>query len=604
MLRSLMIISLVFVPLPYILGQLFQQTTFQQGIAHSYSGEFGGGVSFYDWDKDGWADLSLCNFNSPVQFYHNQEGNFELINSFIPESDHTQSISWIDFDNDGDADLFTLVNPGSAHLYQNDGEFNFEEISSSAFPLIPEDQYYGHSWGDYDRDGYPDLYLCNYNAYGGLTNILLHNLGNGQFEDLTLYAGVSDGSKHTFQSVWMDVNRDLWPDLYLINDKLFANSLYLNNQDGTFTDIGAFTGTDIIIEAMSNTWGDYDRDGDLDLYITNTVPGNVLLRNNSDYLIDFEDATDESGLVVNDNCWGAKWVDFDNDGWLEMYVSASGSINLLSPHYYYENNEDGTFTETSAFFGLTNSTTPCSADYDRDGDLDLFVGNTVPSLSQLWSNVQTNGNWVEIGLKGSISNQDAIGTWIDLYCSGTLQRVYTLSNCDFLSQDSQYQHFGLGAASVIDSLVLTWSSGHIDRFYSLPVNQRHFFKEGDALNTQLDYEPFTQLCTGDSLTINAGEGFASYLWNTGETGQYLTAFISGAYSVVKTSSLGITVQSDTLQLTFEENPVISFYTAWPSCFGNEDGYIGLIPGEDQSDLFFLNGENISDVISNLTAGEY
>jgi len=222
---------------------------------------------------------------------------------------------------------------------------------------------FGVAWGDYDNDGDLDLYVANYNE----ANVLYRNNGDGTFTDVTDEAGVSCRG-HSRGVAWGDYDNDGDLDLYVANDG--ANVLYRNNGDGTFTDVTSEAGVSCTGSSCGVAWGDYDNDGDLDLYVANFYEANVLYRNNGDGT--FADVTSEAGVGYTGYSRGVAWSDYDNDGDLDLYV-ANYEANVL-----YRNNGDDTFTDVTdeAGVGYTGSSWGVAwGDYDNDGDLDLYVAN-------------------------------------------------------------------------------------------------------------------------------------------------------------------------------------------------------------------------------------
>ena len=268
----------------------------------------GSGCSFYDFNKDGLDDLTYAVRNDSVVCYRNTGSGFVRM-EVVPNSTDIKSAIWVDFDNDGDSDLMTCKLGNTSRFYRNDGNFMMTNITDSlGIPSISGTNIYGCAWGDYDRDGFLDAYFCTFNtpqtsgSGGPILNYLCHNNGNGGFDEVAVLAGVSDGSRENFQPAWIDVNMDGWLDIYLISELDGGNAMYLNNGDGTFTDVSDLNGSGIEILSMSNSWSDYDHDGDWDLYSTNNITGNVLLQNNNGQ---FTDVAPQVGLTVGSYCWGA-----------------------------------------------------------------------------------------------------------------------------------------------------------------------------------------------------------------------------------------------------------------------------------------------------------
>jgi len=560
--------------------QSFQKLPTSTGINHAYVGLNGAGGSFYDWDKDGYADISLCVNGAAPQFYHNLGDSFEPVAiPFIENTGNIKSISWVDFDNDGDADISVNRESGPFEIFENDGNFNFSNISADLGLPVTSHYGYGHSWGDYDRDGFLDLYICNYHYYEAIPNYLFKNNGDGSFTEVGALAGVDDGYNYSFQAVWCDFNFDGWQDLYVINDKISANHLYLNNGDGTFTNISVSSGSDVIIEAMSNSIADYDNDGDWDIYITNAIDSNVLLRANS--TTNFCDHTVLAGVEVEEMCWGSLFFDYDNNGWNDLLVSTIGVPNEL-----YTNQMDGGFLRSYPAFLSGPSMTHglMEADFNQDGKADFISIDRPPSLSTVWRNTTAStNNYFVIGLEGVISNRDAIGARIELYSGELMQRKQVCSSENYLTQNSQYLHFGLGESESIDSLLVAWPSGWTEKLYNIPVNQKLILIEGESLAIDLSLADGSTFCEGDNLVLSA-TGWSNYTWNTGDESQSIVIEESGYYQVQSLHDSGILVYSDSIFIEEVPLPEVVAEIQEISCHNLSDGAISLSPSDQESVL--------------------
>ena len=239
-----------------------------------YSSFGGTGVSFADFDDDGYDDITLASGpNETVRFFKNIDGLFFVPVDFflnpIAYNYLTRSINWIDYDNDGDKDLFLTSDSDGNKLFLRENNSLSDVTLSAGLPL--DNLYtYGASWGDIDNDGCIDVYISNRIGNTTITNYLFKNNCDGTFTNVTESVGLSNLPALTFCSGFFDMNNDGWQDLYVANDKFKPNYLYKNNGDGTFTDISFSSGTNILIDAMSVTVDDFNADGYFDIYITNT----------------------------------------------------------------------------------------------------------------------------------------------------------------------------------------------------------------------------------------------------------------------------------------------------------------------------------------------
>ncbi|MCD6087946.1 MAG: VCBS repeat-containing protein, partial [Candidatus Hydrothermae bacterium] len=355
-------------------------------------------------------------------------------------------------------------------LFKNNGDGTFTNVAEAAG--VADDQL-GHdaAWVDYDRDGFVDLFTTNYQ---GLPNILYRNNGDGTFSDVTDEAGLIDYT-WTSAALWGDYNKDGYPDLYLANAHSEANILYRNNGDGTFTDVTGSAGVGNTGWSRSAAWGDYDNDMDLDLYVVNgwADTRNVLYRNNGDGT--FTDLTDQAGVSDLGDGYGAMWVDYNNDGYLDLYVS-----NFYGPNKLFHNNGDGTFTEVGMSEGVAfegNTDGFAWGDYNGDGFMDLYIA-TINETNILYKNLGNDNHWLEVKLSPSISNASAIGTRLELYSGALAELRYVEGGMGRFSQNSLIVHFGLGEKTHIDSLIVYWPSGMITTVYDLGVDSIITVAEG------------------------------------------------------------------------------------------------------------------------------
>lgn len=586
-------------------GQNYENYTLNSGIFHTYTGTFGCGGSAFDWDKDGLPDLTLCRKDQHPLFYHNLGNSFEEVGPFIENSGDMKSISWVDYDNDGDPDICVNQFSGSFDLYKNDGNFNFTNVNEIAgFPLTAN-YGTGHSWIDYNNDSWLDLYICNYNAFGFVTNYFYKNNGDGTFSDVTMATALSNGSRYTFQSTWCDLNHDNYADLHVINDKNTPNSLYRNNGINTFSDLSVPSGLNVIIDAMSNTIGDYDNDGDFDIYVSNNSQGNKLFRSLSNF--DFEEVADELEIAVNTMCWGSAFTDLNLDGWKDLVVTTSQIGNVYQANKMFLNNQNGGFSPITNFFSSlpTNSYSLIYDDFDNDGDIDLVCINGSPQISHFWKCSQVNGNYVKISLQGLISNKDAIGSRIELWSSGQYQQNFTFCGEDFYFQSSQYEHFGLGNSEIIDSILISWPSGHKDLFLNLDVNTTHHLIEGSSLLATVNAHGIQHFCETDSFYIHPTDAFDNHTWSNGLSADSILISEPGNYSYWSVSDIGIPVYSDTVEFSEHPIPEINLLITNPSCFGSNDGMIEAIVngGIGQINYFWDNGASEFQLI-NLNSGMY
>lgn len=470
-------------------------------VTNHMGGFLGSGVSFVDFNNDGYDDITFGHHSGDIKFFVGNGNDFEEVELDIDNGvNETKGVAWVDFDNDGDLDFFITNRLASNQVWRNDGS-SFTNISSTCgIDLNSNTRSYGMSFGDYNNDGFIDFYICNYHTWLDATeNELYMNNGDGTFTETTEIAGVGDGFQQSFQSTFIDINNDGFLDLHVINDRVdMYNAFFINNGDGTFTDKAEEMGVDIGIYAMSSSFGDYDRDGDMDLYVTNGSDGNVLLENlfpNTEGIPVFMDVTLMNGVGEYELCWAAEWIDFDNDIDLDLYVATG--INLYSNYpeilgnfpeinnSLYKNNGDSFFDDGTNMPQLTSHTfAVAQGDYNNDGYPDL-VSHKLGEYAQFLKGTPTNNKWIKIKLKGTNSNSFGIGGEITLHCiddQGNPLEIMdvVIAGENYLGQNSYWQNFGLKNISQVDSISVNWSGGLEEVFIGpFDSNQHITLTEGD-----------------------------------------------------------------------------------------------------------------------------
>ncbi len=474
-------------------GQIqFQESASTLGLGGTTYGDglLGGGISFFDFDGDGWDDITMSSQAShPVRFFRNFQGTFQEVffNIFDPLY-QTKTVQWVDFDNDGDNDLFVTGNADSNRLYENLGNMSFDDITTSAGLITVDHRTFGSSWGDYNNDGLLDLFINSRNPDEiNIANILYRNNGDGTFTDVSDSVGLLTTNYLSFCASFFDYNNDGWQDIVIANDKQPKNLLYHNNGDGTYTEMGQETQTDVIMDAMSTTIGDPNKDGWQDFYVTNTQEGNAYFENNGDGT--FTDVADSNGTLFESVAWGAIFIDADNDTDLDLYVSGIfDGTNGMLPSAFYENNGSGSFTIPSGA-GFENDTAQSFAnamgDINNDGYPDMLVLNYAPDDLFLWqNNCPADYNWLKVKLQGTESNRMGIGSTIEIMVDGEKQYNYTLCGEGYLGQNSAYEFFGIADATEIEYVKVTWLSGIVDMIENPQINQSMTIIEGSTLGTE------------------------------------------------------------------------------------------------------------------------
>lgn len=447
-------------------------------------------VNWIDYDNDSDLDLFVTNGPQAGQnncLYRNDgNGTFTKITDVVIVQDGKASdgSTWGDYDNDGNIDLFVANWWGQPNLlYKNNGDGTFT-FQSSLSPSIGNTHSETGSWGDYNLDGWLDLYVCN--SSNNLRNLLYQNNGDGTFTHITDGAIVND--QHISRNAdWIDYNNDGITDLFVTNEENQNEDLYKGNQDGTFTKI---TGLNIITATGSSTssnWDDIDNDGDFDLFIANygTLP-NALYTNNGDAT--FTKVLQGPVATDNGNSFGSSFGDIDNDGDIDFIVTNAFTGAAQTNNYLYLNNGDGTFTKDSS-----NVTTDggwsygCAfGDYDDDGYLDLFVAKCFQANenNSLFKNNGGTNNWLKIDLQGTTSNTSAIGSIVKIKSNINGNPVWQMRRVagqnGYCGQTLQL-HFGLGDATQVDSILVIWPTGIQEIFENQPANEKLLIVEDSTL---------------------------------------------------------------------------------------------------------------------------
>lgn len=421
------------------------------------------GCSWADYDNDGDEDLFVVNANQVNRLYRNDKGSFTrvILDSIGTDIQSWESSTWGDYDNDGDLDVF-VTNIGRNALYHNNGNGTFIDAFALGF-LSDTANSYGASWVDYDNDGFLDLFVAN---RGDERNSLYRGLSGKDFTRITSGSIVTDGGD-SYTSSWADIDNDGNVDLYVGNAGKERDFLYRN--DGrSFSRVTNSPIEGPLLDSFGASWGDYDNDGDFDLYIP-SFGNNLLFQNDGKGT--FTRVTSGPHVTDGTNSRGSAWGDVDNDGDLDLFVANRGTNNML----FY--NKAGSFTLETAGFIVNDGGTSFGtafADYDNDGNLDLFVANR-DEKNLLYRNNGAGNNWLEIKCVGTVSNRTGIGARIAVQADIGNQTVSQLrqvaGETGHAGQNSLIQHFGLGNATLVSRIVVSWPSGKRQTLTDIAVNQ-------------------------------------------------------------------------------------------------------------------------------------
>ena len=397
---------------------------------------FGG--LFGDYNQDGFHDIFLMNLTSPSKIYLNRAGmGYVQSNEATGIVDQTlvQGSVWTDFDEDGEIDLFVGRDLGISSLFINNPTHQFSDISNQLG--VGVQAVYGATASDFDQDGDVDIFITQCFAPEGSTtsdNLLLQN-NNGVLSNVSPARGIIDDLP-SWGTVWLDYDNDGWLDIYVVNsattgfegnDRLGYNKLYRNEAGLSFTDVSDEAG----------------------------VAG---------------DSTGENIAVSA--------ADFDNDGWTDLVVASRDNVGA----HLYRNNGDGTFTDIIPDLDITPtfSQSVSVADIDNDGWIDIYLPGIQP---QLFLNDGGENHYLKVQTRGVSENLFGIGARLDLYANGIRQVREIRAGDGFMSQNHNFTaHFGLGSASLVDSLIIRWPRGQVDRYFNVEADQEITLVEGLGIN--------------------------------------------------------------------------------------------------------------------------
>jgi hypothetical protein len=509
-----------------------------------------GGIGLFDCDNDGKLDIVMA-MGSSVDRYRaggdlmvtlwHQDGDLKFTDitqkAGLTRKGWGMGVAVADYDNDGLLDLYVTGYNGNV-LYRNKGNCTFEDVTDKA-GVRGSGFSTGAAWGDYDRDGNVDLFVSRYvhvdmdnlPAFGGgkfcnfkgvpvqcgpwgiqgETDLLFHNKGDGTFEEVAKKAGVDDpDAYYGLGAIWGDYDNDGWPDLFVADDTT-PNHLYHNNHNGTFTDVGmlsgaAVSGDGVAFGSMGVTWGDYDHDGRLDLFVTEFAEQpNVLYHNLGER--GFEDVGVQAGIgtpSIPYVGWGTSFFDMDNDGWLDLFVvnghvypqmdSVSNSAAYVEPMLLHRNNGDGTFDEVSKAAGIADMPLKSRrgvafGDIANNGNIDMVVLNVGEPPSLLMNTARNMNHRVMFKLVGTKSNRAAIGTRVTIHSAGIMQFDEVRSGASYLSQNDLRLHFGLGAAARIETVEVRWPNGKLEEFRNLDADKIYTIVEGQGIKNAAALAP-------------------------------------------------------------------------------------------------------------------
>ncbi len=432
------------------------------------------GVSVVDENGDGCADVMYTTDTGVQLFRSNCDGTFSNVTAAAGLSGPMGgwTAGWADYDADGDLDVYVASNEANDVLYRNDGG-SYVDVTVAA-GVSNERGSTGAAWADYDMDGDLDLFVSarfGTQANNELTDRLYRNNGNGTFTDVAIAAGVGDDAfRQTFMGVWFDYDNDRDQDLYLSVD-FGTDVLFENNGDGTFTDVSDFAGIGAPEHGMGVSIGDLNADGCMDVFTSNNTTSDAvpefgpsaLYINNCDGT--FTNMPSELGLLDRSVVeWGGNFIDWDNDGDVDLAIVAGGMLSNGEANVLYENYScSGDLLPVTDAQGVADAGASFGsawADYDDDGDLDWFVANSGGhGPSRLFRNDGPTGHYLIVELQGAAMNPTAIGARVEVTTTGRTQVREIRSGTSYISNEEQRAHFGLGVKDSADSVRVLWPTG-------------------------------------------------------------------------------------------------------------------------------------------------
>lgn len=474
--------------------------------------KFGTGAAWFDYNRDGFQDYYVTNRRTANKLFHNNgDGTFTDVAAALGVTDATGDGAGVvigDINNDGYPDIF-LANSDDDVLYRNNDGLSFTNITvGSGLEVTADSRGTSASFGDYDEDGYIDLYVAHHLPVQGASNsatlqdFLFYNDGDETFTNVSNLFSANALTDANFIAGWTDFDKDNDLDLIVISDCPFGTSMNLGTRvfeneggtdpitDWTFTEVSNVV-LDDCSHGMGLGIGDVNRDGWMDVSYSDIGPA-LLFLNNSGV---FQDISGSSGINIqpaDDYSWGTSFLDYNNDGWQDIIMAVGGmevNNNLEQPNYLFENNGDNTFTDVAFAMGVDDSLrtrTIVHGDYDNDGDLDLVMVNYDSAVSLYRNDVVTTENYIRVLPYGTLSCFDALGAKVKISTPDGVSQYFEMrSGSNLGGGDEICAHFGIGSNTTVDEIEVTWLSGATQVVTNQAANQTVVINESAVVPIEL-----------------------------------------------------------------------------------------------------------------------
>lgn len=491
--KGLSILGFCFLSFQAIISQSFEETNIPDLTTTPSASR---SANFIDINGDGWDDVFISNGpfggEANMLYINNQDGTFTTIvtDDIVLDFDRSDGASFADVDNDGDLDGFVVTFGQNGvgkknYFYRNngDGSFTYEPDIAMGIPLTYSEM---ATWIDANNDQNLDLYVTN--SVGNLRNLYFENQGDGSFLQVTNLA-ITDDFLPSRSIDWVDYDNDGDSDLFITNEEGHTNSLFRNDGPNNFTQITNATITLDTNNSVGSSWADIDNDGDFDLFVanydTNGEANQLFINDNGT----FTEVSNSPVTLAITNSFGSTFGDVDNDGDLDLFV-CNAYLPSQTTNFLYINDGTGTFSlDTTSALALHQGNTFGAAfgDYDNDGWLDILLANTENESqnNSLFHNTGSGNNWVKLHCTGTNSNTSAVGAIVKLKATIHGESVWQTrriaASSGYCSQNSYTVHFGLGDASEIEELIVSWPIGISESFKNLSINEIHSIVEGTGI---------------------------------------------------------------------------------------------------------------------------